>query len=114
MPKIEKIGIEIETGERGKQGPVQFEFNGHKLTFDTVSGGTEPNAQFEGEFEVGSFGHSVVLVGPDTGEWDIQQLKVTDNLEGENAYSLRFAPLTLDESHSLNLYHSRPRPTFDV
>jgi len=114
MPKIDKIGIEIETGERGMAGPVQLEFNGHKLNFDTLSGDTEPHSSYEGEFEVGSFGHSVVLVGPEEGEWDIQQLKVTYSLEGEDGYSLRFAPLTLGDNHSLNLFIPRPRPTFDV
>ena len=114
MAKIEKIGIEIQTGEKGTDTPVAFLFNGHKLSFETLAGETGAGTRYEGEFEVGSFGHSVVLSGPDAGEWSIDDLRVTYKMEDAEAYCLRFAPLVLDASSDLNIFRPRPRPTFEV
>ena len=114
MPRIDTIRVEIQTGGSGPDGPVQFQFNGHTLAFENGEGNTAPGGKYTGEFEVGSFAHSVVLVGPEQGEWAIDDLRVSYLLDGEDAYHLRFAPITLSDSQNLNIYRPRPRPTFEV
>ncbi len=114
MPKIDTIAIEVKTGDQGTTDPVTFQFNGHTLSFEETQGGTAPGEIFQGSFEVGSYGHSVALNGPKTGEWQIEELRVTYELGDSDSYSIRFGAVSLNEDNALNIYRSRPRPTFDV
>ena len=70
-----------------------------------------PGGKYTGEFG-GSFGHSVVLVGPEE-EWAIDDLRVSYLLDGEDA-SISGLHHDLERFPDLNIYRPRPRPTFEV
>ena len=114
MPKIDTISIELKTGTQGTSDPVTFQFNGHTLPFEETEGGTAPGETFRGSFEVGSYGHSVALNGPKSGEWDVEEMRVTYELDDADSYSIRFGAVKLNEDNAVNIYRGRPRPTFEV
>ncbi len=114
MPRVNRLAISIETGESGRSEPVTFEFNGHELPFENVSGGTGPNEVFEGEFAPNSFAHSVVLVGPKEGEWNIAGFTVNYEIMGDDPYTVRFGEVTLDQETSVNIWQDPPLKAFDV
>ena len=64
MPKLNRFNIEIETGETGTDLPVHFTINNHKMPLEDTRGGVGPAENFSGGFEIGSFAHSLTLVGP--------------------------------------------------
>ena len=114
MAKIDRIDVSIETGTPGTADPVRFQFNGHLLAFETLEGGTDTGQTYKGTFEVGSVGHSVALVGPDSGEWDIAGIEVTYYCAGEDPYTLRFAGVRLNESNGVNIWREAAPESFDV
>ncbi|HIA02799.1 MAG TPA: helicase [Myxococcales bacterium] len=114
MPRINRIQISIETAANGWSGPVCVEFNGHQLPLDNVDGSVLANSQLVGECSPNSFAHSVILVGPDTGSWDIAGVSVMYDISGEDDYSVKFGAVTLDETQSLDLWEERPLLAFDV
>ena len=114
MPRVLYIKVEIETGENGGGHQPLLEFNGHCLGFENASGGTESGDRFEGDFAPNSVAHSVRLVGPETGEWDLASLKVTYGVPGQDRYDVKFAPVKLDEETSLDIWQPPQPPTFDV
>ena len=94
--------------------PVTFEFNSHELPFENASGGTGPQEVFEGDFAPNSFAHSVVLVGPNDGEWAIDGFTVDYEVVGDDPYSVSFGAVTLDSGTSVNIWQDPPLKTFDV
>ena len=114
MPRINRIEITINTGQSGWEGPVCLEFNGHQLPIDLREGSAEAGGHLVGECQPNSFAHSVHLVGPQAGKWDIDELSVTYDVTAGDEYSVRFGAITLDETQSLDIWQERPLPTFDV
>lgn len=114
MPRLNTFQVTIETGDSGTQGPVKFSINNHQLPLENTRGGVGPGETFQGGFEVNSFAHSLTLVGPQQGRWDIQSLKVDYACENTEPYSVRFGPVTLDETTEVNIWQDPPLPTFDV
>ena len=74
MPRLNKFRVRIETGDKGVEEPIRFNFNSHLLPLEDVSGGTQAGEVFEGGYEVRSVAHSMALVGPDKGEWSIKKI----------------------------------------
>ena len=114
MPKLNRFNVKVETGESGCSGPVLFSINGHSVAFENVQGGTGPGEVFEGDYEVGSFAHSLALVGPKEGKWDIKQISVDLNCESTPPYSIKFGKVELDETTELDIWQDPPLPTFSV
>lgn len=114
MPKLNRFNIEIETGERGTALPVHFTINNHKMPLEDTQGGVGAGETFTGGFEIGSFAHSLTLVGPETGQWDIRKIKVDFDCEQNPPYSAVFGQLTLDEATEVNIWQDPPLPTWDV
>ncbi len=114
MPKLNQFNIEIETGESGTQLPVHFTINNHKLPLEDTEGGVGPEETFAGGFEIGSFAHSLTLVGPDSGQWVIRKIKVDYDCEQMPPYSAVFGEVTLDETTEVNIWQDPPLPTWDV
>ena len=114
MPKLNRFRIQIETGTTGGLQPVHFTINNHKLPLEGTEGGVGPGETFSGGFEVGSFAHSLTLVGPESGHWNIQKIKVDYECEQVPHYSAIFGEVTLDEATEVNIWRDPPLPTWDV
>ncbi|CCQ91783.1 Helicase [Nitrospina gracilis 3/211] len=114
MPKLNRFHIKIETGEVGTKQPVYFTINNHKVPFEEVKGDVGPGQTFESGFEVSSFAHSMTLVGPEQGKWDIQKIRVDYDCEGTQPYSVTFGQVELDEATEVNIWNDPPLPTWDV
>jgi hypothetical protein len=114
MPKLNRFNIRIETGDRGTPGPVLFNINNHVLPFENAEGGTAPGEVFSGGFEINSFAHTLALVGPKEGAWQIRAMTVDFVCESAPPYSVRFGAVTLDETTEVNLWQDPPIPAFDV
>lgn len=104
----------IETGVKGTQGPVMFSINNHQVPLEDLNGGCGSGETIEGGFNVNSFAHSMTLIGPEEGEWEIKTLKVDFVCENTDPYSVTFGPLMLDEKTEVNVWQDPPLPTFDV
>ena len=94
--------------------PVHFNFNNHKLPFDNATGSAEPGMLFEGSFDVNSFAHSLTLVGPESGKWEIEKISVEYDCENEKPYTVHFGKVNLDETTEVNIWQDLPVPAFDV
>jgi hypothetical protein len=114
MPKLNRFTIEVETGEIGADLPVHFTINNHKMPLEDTQGGVGPTQIFSGGFEIGSFVHSLTLVGPETGQWDICKMTVGYDCEHTPPYSVTFDAFKLDETTEVNIWQDPPLPTWDV
>ena len=114
MPRVLTFKVNIETGKEGPNEPVNFCFNGHKMPFDKTTGSNESDSIFEGSFDVNSFAHSLTLVGPEKGKWEIKKIRVDYECEGEKPYTVNWGAVTLDETTEVNLWQDPPIPAFDV
>lgn len=114
MPKLISFQIKVKTGDAGMQEPVSFSINSHVVPFENVKGGTGPGETLECDFEVNSFAHSLTLVGPKKGTWNIREMVVGFKAEHTEPYSVRFGEVTLDETNEVNIWRDPPLPTFDV
>ena len=114
MPRVNRLQCEIVTGDMGLEGDVVLAFNGHPLTFEGAEGGAAAGETFTGSFSPRSVAHSVTLVGPEDGEWSIDSITVTYELDIGEPYVVRYGAITLDESNQVNIWAEPPRPTFDV
>ena len=114
MPRLDTFDIKVTTGESPLQGDLKFAINGFPLDFDNVRGGTGPHETFEATGAPGSFPHSLVLKGPEEGAWDIETMRITYHVHGEEPYTIRFGAVTVDHQSDLNLWVERPQPVLDV
>jgi hypothetical protein len=114
MPRLESFQIRVFTGEKGKNELPHFIINGFPLEFEQAEGSTEPGGEFVGQGSPGSFPHTLLLAGPEEGEWHIKEVELTYFPDGEEPYKVRLGDVTLDDNADLNIWHPRPLPTFDV
>lgn len=114
MPKLDYFAIRIKTGESGQEQLPKFSINGFELEFEDVKGSIASGDVFEAIGSPGSFPHSMLLIGPDCGTWDIEEMEIAYFLVGEPPYTLRFAGLTLDDTSDLSIWHPQPDIEFEV
>lgn len=114
MPKVRSIACEIQTGAVGTTSDVYLAFNGHPIQLVGPSGGTGTGETLSGTFSPMSVAHSVTLLGPAEGAWQIDVIAVTYEMEGGEPYTVRFGPVTLDTENQVSIWAEPPRPTFDV
>ena len=72
MPRVRSFSVRIQTGQVGTDTPVRCNFNSHEVELNVISGGTGAGQVFEGEFLPMSFAHTLTIVGPEEGEWEIE------------------------------------------
>ena len=114
MPKLKTFNIKIETGDSGIDEPVRFSVNGFQVPFEDIKGKPQPGEVFEAAYEINSFPHSLTLVGPDKGKWNIKKVEVEYHLENADPYSVTFGEMNLDETNEANIWQEPPLPTYDV
>ena len=114
MPKVNRFKVKVQTGPQGMSEPVHFNFNNHKLEFENVIGSAESGKSFEGDFEVNGFAHSLTLVGPQSGKWEVEKIFVEYDCENEKPYIVQFGSVTLDDTTEVNIWQDPPVPAFDV
>ena len=111
--KILRLELELKTGERGRSDLPQLEFNGHSIALSGVKGGCASAETLVGFIRPGSVAHTIRLVGPETGAWDIESMRV--DYEGETgSWTVEFAPFSLDDESSADIFELPPLPTWDV
>jgi len=114
MPRLETFSMKVATGERGLGVTPKFAINGFPLDFDDVQGGFGPGETAELKASPQSFPHSLVLVGPDEGAWDVRDILITYHCAGAQPYSVRLGSVTLEDDTDLNIWHQRPARVLDV
>ncbi|MBI1319915.1 MAG: helicase [Candidatus Hydrogenedens sp.] len=114
MPRLESFDMKIKTGERGPNKAPSYEINGFKLDFDEMAGGNGPGETLELSGEPQSFPHSLVLIGPEDGAWDIAEVQLTYQVMGGPPYTVRLGAVTLDGESNLNIWYDRPPKVIDV
>jgi len=114
MPKLQQFDVKLKTGASGRSTVPRYSINGFLLDFEHTGGGTGPGEEFQALGNPDSFPHTLLLIGPDDGAWDIADISITYHCAGEPPYSLRFAGVTLDGESDLNIWQTRPQPAFDV
>jgi hypothetical protein len=114
MPRLDSFSIELKTGESALKGPLKFIINGFPLEFDEVEGGTGSGETFSATGAPGSFPHTLLLHGPEEGDWEVEGFSVTYHPNGEEPYRIRFGGVTVDSASDLNIWADRPSPVMDV
>lgn len=114
MPRLETFEIEIVTGAQGRDDAPKFSINGFDLDFETSEGGTGPGETFRATGAPGSFPHTLLLLGPDSGTWEIDRMQITYYPAGEGPYTVRFGAVSVGDDADLNIMKERPLVAFDV
>jgi hypothetical protein len=114
MPRLEQFRLTIRTGEHGRADHPRYEINGFQVDFDDVEGNADAGQTLVATGRPRSFPHSLTLVGPEDGQWDIERIEAVYECGGSDAYTVRMGAVTLDDETNLNIWHEPPLPTFDV
>lgn len=92
----------------------KYAINGFPLDFDEAKGGVGPHETAELTGSPQSFPHSLVLIGPEEGAWDISGITATYNCAGSQPYTVRLGAVTVDDDADLNIWYQRPARVLDV
>ncbi len=84
------------------------------MPFENGTGSAQSGQVFEGSFDVNSFAHSLTLVGPESGKWEIENITIEYDCENEKPYTVQFGAVTLDDKTEVNIWQDPPVPAFDV
>lgn len=114
MPRLETLELQIKTGAQGGGTTPQYSINGFTLEFDEVEGGVGPGETLTAKAAPQSYPHSLLLIGPEEGQWEIEGITATYYCAGDEPYVVRFGSVTLDDRSDLNIWHERPPRTIDV
>lgn len=114
MPKLSSFTLKIKTGRQGRSDVPQYAINGFTLDFDNASGSMQTGETLEATGTPESFPHSLTLIGPPEGGWDIEGIEASYQCVGEEPYTVRLGALTLDDQSDLNIWHQRPERMIDV
>lgn len=114
MPKLNTFTLNIKTGQRGPGGVPQYAINGFALDFDDSSGSIDPGATLQATGNPESFPHSLTVIGPTEGSWDIESIEATYQCLGEEPYTVRLGAVSLDDQSDLNIWYQRPERVIDV
>ena len=100
--RIELLRIRLTSGAGGHPGPVTVRCNGSTHPMNRISGGTNPGESYEGEFFIGSPTEECSLLGPAESRWDIKEMTVEYDQDGETVV-YHFGPLSLAAEDSVDL-----------
>lgn len=114
MPRLETFDLEITTGAQGVADTPQYSINGFALAFDETAGSAGAGQTLHVKAAPQSYPHSLLLIGPEEGTWEIAGIRATYHCAGEEPYVVRLGPVSLDDHSDLNIWHERPPRTIDV
>jgi len=114
MPRLETFSVRIKTGEAGPRTIPRYSINGFNIDFDELSGACGPGEVLEATAHPQSFPHSLILIGPEEGEWDIEGMTITYECDGSEPYTVKLGAVHLDDASDLNIWHERPPKVIDV
>lgn len=114
MPRLETFELQIKTGAQAGGDTPQYSINGFTLEFDEVDGSAAPGETLTVKAAPQSYPHSLLLMGPEEGEWNIEGITATYYCAGDEPYVMRLGPITLDDHSDLNIWYERPPKTIDV
>jgi len=114
MPKLNSFDVTIKTGDKGAGVAPKWSINGFIVDFEQSKGGTSAGETFHGIASPGSFPHTLLICGPESGIWNIDETRITFYPHGEEPYTVRLGAATLDEESDLNIWIERPQAVFDV
>ena len=114
MPRLDTFQLTLHTGEAGPGTPPKYTINGFPLDFDEYEGGTGPGETLQAVAHPQSFPHTLILSGPEEGNWEIEGAEITYHCDGDAPYSLTLGAVTLDDHADLNLWYAKPPKVFDV
>lgn len=114
MPRLDTFQLKLNTGDEGPGGIPKYTINGFPLEFDEQSGGAGPGETLDVVAHPQSFPHTLVLSGPESGNWEILGGEIIYRCDGEDPYTVQLGAVTLDDHADLNLWYTRPPKVFDV
>lgn len=113
MGRLEAIALDITTGTHGHSGPVVVDCNGYRFECLDSEGRAAAGQHLEVRLPLRSFAHTLRLLGPAEGRWEVARLSVTYDT-GAEPYTVAFEPFTLEAGDAADLRADRPTPYFDV
>lgn len=114
MPRLDTLSLKITTGKRGPNQEPRYEINGFELDFNEVKGSNSPGETLELSGSPQSFPHSLTLIGPKEGHWDVERIDATYHSDCDEPYTIHLGAITLDAETKLNLKYDRPLKLLDV
>lgn len=114
MPKLDSFEITIKTGSKGRAEFPKYSINGFPLDFDEQSGGVGPGETFVAKGSPRSFPHSLALMGPSEGDWEIEAMSIDYHVSREEPYTVRFGTFDVDNESDVNIWHEPPPEVFDA
>jgi hypothetical protein len=114
MPRLNTFTLEIKTGENAGPERPQYSINSFPLDFDESEGSVAPGAVLKVTGTPQSFPHTLLLMGPSEGCWDIESVHATYDCADEDPYTIHLGAVSLDDNSDLNIWYERPVTAFDV
>lgn len=114
MPRLESFSLTIKTGDTGPSYMPRYSINGFELDFDELEGGTGAGETLVANGAPQSFPHTLTLIGPDEGSWDIEGAELNYEVAGGEPYQVKLGAVTLADDEDLNIWHERPEKVIDV
>ena len=114
MAKLNSFRLTITTGGTGPGAIPRYSINGFLVDFDETQGGVGVGETFVAAASPYSFPHTLLLVGPESGTWEIEKMDAWYDCEGEEPYTVLLGAVTLDAQSDLNLWYERPERVLDV
>lgn len=114
MPRLDTFKLSLRTGDSGPGAVPKYTINGFPLEFDEFEGGTGPGETLQAVAHPQSFPHTLILSGPEEGNWDIEGGEITYHCDGDDPYTLTLGAVSLDDHADLNLWYAKPPKVFDV
>jgi hypothetical protein len=112
MARLQQLKLTITTGDEGTRSPVRIRINGHTIPVIRTGGGTGPRERFEGSIQIGSVVHSLELLGPPLGRWEIGGLHAWFLMDQGDPYGNEVGPVMLEANTSINIWSTSD--TFSV
>ena len=114
MPRVLSFDLSVKTGSQSTETPVRCCINGHTIELDDATGGTGPNEVLSGSVRIMSFVHTLTLVGPDEGQWQVDGIEVKFHCDGLEPYLVRFGEVTLDQETEVSIWAEPQSSVFYV
>ena len=114
MPRLDTFQLTVHTGASGPGTLPKYSINGFPLEFDEYEGGTGEGETLEAVAHPQSFPHTLILSGPESGNWDIEGAEITYYCDGDDPYTLTLGTVKLEDRDDLNLWYPKPPKVFDV